>query len=46
LAIALLLGTAQRCSDVVRMGRQHIHAGTISVRQSKTGTALEISDWP
>jgi integrase len=42
LAIALLLGTAQRCSDIVRMGRQHVHAGMITVRQDKTRTTLDI----
>ena len=42
LALALLLGTAQRCSDVVRMGKQHIRGGMISVKQEKTGTSLEI----
>jgi integrase len=42
LALALLLYTGQRRSDVVRMGRQHVSNGFISVRQIKTGAALEI----
>jgi integrase len=40
LALALLLYTAQRRSDVVRMGRQHIRDGV--VRQQKTGATLAI----
>src|SRR5262245_47335413 len=35
LALALLLYTGQRRSDVVRIGRQHIHAGVLQVRQVK-----------
>jgi integrase len=42
LALALLLYTAQRRSDVVVMGRQHIQAGAVIVRQRKTGRLLEI----
>ncbi len=42
LAFALLLYTAQRRADVVRMGRQHVRDGLIHVRQSKTGTSLAI----
>jgi integrase len=42
LALALLLYTAQRRSDVVRMGRQHIRGDKVHVRQVKTGTALAI----
>ena len=42
LALALLLYTAQRRSDVVRMGRQHVSGRMIRVRQVKTGTELEI----
>src|SRR5215510_2527538 len=37
LALALLLYTGQRRSDVVRMGPQHIRNGVLSVRQQKTG---------
>jgi len=40
LALALLLYTAQRRSDVVRMGRQHIRNGAFIVKQQKTGTEL------
>ncbi len=42
LAFALLLYTAQRRSDVVTMGRQHIRGGSIQVKQQKTGTRLSI----
>ena len=42
LALELLLCTAQRRSDVVQMGRQHIRNGAIEVRQQKTGTTLAI----
>jgi site-specific recombinase XerD len=36
LALALLLYTVQRRSDIVRMGRQHIRDGALHVRQQKT----------
>jgi integrase len=44
LALELLIGTAQRKSDVVRMGRQHLRQGgtTIYVEQQKTGWRGEI----
>lgn len=42
LAMALLLHTGQRRSDVVTMGRQHVSAGRISVRQQKTDARLKI----
>jgi integrase len=42
LALALLLCTGQRRSDVVKMGRQHVEGGMIRVRQQKTGTLLMI----
>jgi integrase len=42
LAFALLLWTAQRRGDVIRMGRQHIRDGVLSLRQQKTGTLVEI----
>jgi len=42
LALSLLLFTAQRRSDIVRMGRQHVRNGMISVRQQKTGAYLDI----
>ncbi len=46
LAFALCLFTAQRRSDVIRMGRQHIRDNLIAVRQQKTGTYLEIPIHP
>ena len=41
-AFALLLYTAQRRSDVVRMGWQHVQGEAAAVRQDKTGAALLI----
>jgi integrase len=46
LAFALLLGTGQRVSDVVVMGRQHIRGDYIHVRQVKTGAELDIPIMP
>ena len=50
LALALLVNTAQRRSDVVRMGRQHIRntpdGAVIDVKQQKTGTKLAIPIHP
>lgn len=46
LALALLLYTGQRRSDVVTMGRQHIRDGYIHVRQQKTGAELDIPIMP
>jgi integrase len=46
LALELLLNTAQRRSDVVRMGRQHIRDGILSIRQQKTGMLVEIPVLP
>lgn len=46
LALALLLNTAQRRGDIVRMGCQHMRNGTIEVRQQKTGTKLAIPIHP
>jgi hypothetical protein len=40
LALGLLLYTAQRRSDVIRIGPQHIRNGVLTVRQQKTGTTL------
>jgi integrase len=42
LALTLLLYTAQRVADVIRMGRQHIQGKRIAVRQQKTGMSLLI----
>lgn len=46
LALALLLYTCQRRSDVVTMGRQHTKAGRIHVCQLKGGTRLAIGIHP
>ena len=46
LALALGLYTGQRRSDVLRMGRQHIHDGMLSVKQQKTGAELRIPVHP
>ncbi|MDE0944982.1 MAG: tyrosine-type recombinase/integrase, partial [Alphaproteobacteria bacterium] len=46
LALALLLYTGQRRSDVVGMGRQHVRDSRIQLRQVKTGTALAVSIHP
>lgn len=42
LALTLLLYTGQRRSDVVRIGRQHIRKGVLSVIQQKTGQDVHI----
>jgi integrase len=46
LAFALLLYTAQRVSDVIVMGRQHIVGDAIKVKQEKTSTHLMIPIHP
>jgi integrase len=46
LALALLLYTGQRRSDVVRMGRQHLREGALHVRQLKTGAELSMPVHP
>ena len=46
LALALGLFTAQRRGDVVRIGRQHIRDGVLTVRQQKTGATLAIPVHP
>ncbi|MDI1345322.1 MAG: tyrosine-type recombinase/integrase [Pseudolabrys sp.] len=46
LALALLLFSAQRRGDVVRMGRQHLRGDLLSVRQNKTGALLQIPIHP
>lgn len=46
LALALLQYTAQRRSDVVKLGRQHIRNGVLHLRQQKTGRSLEIPVHP
>jgi integrase len=42
LALALMLYTASRRSDVVAIGRQHIRDGLVHIRQKKTGVTLAI----
>lgn len=42
LALALLLYTGQRRSDVVKLGPQNVRDGRIHLRQQKTGTHLAI----
>jgi integrase len=46
IAAFLLLHTAQRRADVLRMGRQRIRDGVLSVRQQKTGALLAIPVTP
>jgi integrase len=46
LAFALGLFSAQRRSDVVRIGRQHIKDGVLTIRQQKTGAVLAIPVHP
>lgn len=46
LAMELLLGTAQRRSDVVRMGRQHVRGDMLRVVQQKTGWEGDIPIGP
>ena len=45
-ALALMLYTAQRRGDVVRMGWQHVRHDEITVTQQKTGTTLVIPMHP
>jgi integrase len=42
LALSLLLYTGQRRSDAVRMGRQHIRNGVLSIVQQKTGQDVHV----
>lgn len=46
LALALLLYTAARRSDVVRLGRQHIRDGQVRYRQKKTGMDMDFPVHP
>lgn len=46
LAFALLLYTGQRRSDVLRMGRQHVRNGILSIKQQKTGVEVDIPAHP
>src|SRR5262249_56192180 len=45
-ALAVLLYTAQRRGDVVRMGWQHLQGDSIAVRQEKTNSPLLIPVHP
>jgi integrase len=42
LAFALLLFTGQRRGDAIRLGRQHVKGGFLTVRQGKTGATVVI----
>src|SRR5262249_17963370 len=46
LAMALLLYTGQRRSDVLRIGRQHLRNGVLHVQQQKTNAKLAIPVHP
>jgi len=46
LALALLLYTGQRRSDVVKMGRQHLTDGAIRLRQQKGGASAPLLTLP
>ena len=46
LALALLLFTGQRRGDVIRMGPQHVTAGSMAVRQGKTKKPMKIPVLP
>jgi len=46
LALCLLLYAAQRRSDTVTMGRQHIRDGRIHIKQKKTGIELRVRIHP
>jgi len=42
LALELMLQTGHARADVVRMGRQHVRNGTLSMRRQKTGVQFDI----
>ncbi|WP_146101235.1 tyrosine-type recombinase/integrase [Bradyrhizobium sp. AC87j1] len=46
LALELLLQTGHARSDVVRMGRQHVKSGKLSMRRQKTGVQFDIELLP
>ena len=46
LAMELLYGTMASRSDVVRLGRQHVHAELLSFRRQKTDNAVDIPVLP
>ncbi len=43
LAFALLLYTGQRRSDVVRMGREHVKDGILTITQKKGGEVVDVA---
>jgi integrase len=46
LALALLICTGLRRSDVVRLGRQHLRHGVLSLKTSKTGAQVDLPVLP
>lgn len=46
LALALLIHTGQRRGDVLRMGRQHIRDGVLTLKQRKTSVQVDIPVHP
>jgi integrase len=46
LAYELLLQVGQSRCDVVRMGRQHVRSGTLSLRRQKTGVLFDVPVMP
>jgi site-specific recombinase XerD len=46
LALELLACTMQRRSDVLRMGRQHVRDGVVTIKQQKTGTQVSVPILP
>lgn len=46
LALELMLCTASRKSDAVRMGWQHLKGGRILIRQQKTGSEVDVKILP
>ncbi len=46
LALELLYNSAQRRSDVVRLGPQHVRLGVLSFKQQKTGQQVDIPVLP
>ena len=46
LALALLVHTGQRRGDVIRIGRQHIRDGILTIKQRKTGAEVSMPVHP
>lgn len=42
----MALCTMRRRGDLVRVGRQHLQGGMLTIRQEKTGTVLEMPVLP